>query len=69
MTPQPKDISNYKDFPNPVFIDGNTTYYRESQLPEDLRGTHLQYESSDNCVDYFHAKLNGLGLLRTAIDV
>jgi len=68
MTPQSKDISNYKDFPNPVFTDRNTTYYLESQLPKDLRGAYLQYECSDNSVDFFHANINDPGLLRTAIE-
>lgn len=68
MTPKSKDICKYKDFPNPVLAEGNTTYYLENQLPEDLRGAYLQYEGSDNSVDYFHADLIDPGLLRTAIE-
>lgn len=68
MTPKSKDISNYKDFPEPVLAEGNTTYFLESQLPKDLRGVYLQYEGLDNSVDYFHAELNDSGLLRTAIE-
>lgn len=65
-TPKSKDISIYKNFPKPVLKEGNTSYYIESQLPEDLRGAYLQYENSDNSVDYFQAKLNDPELLRTA---
>ncbi len=65
-TPKSKDISIYKNFPKPVLKEGNTSYYIESQLPEDLRGAYLQYENPDNSVDYFQAKLNDPELLRTA---
>ena len=67
-TPKSKDVSAYKTFPKPVLTEGKVVYYLESQLPEDLRGAYLQYENSDNSVDYFQAKLNDPGLLRTADD-
>lgn len=65
-TPKSKDVSTYKSFPKPVLKEGNTAYYRVEQLPEELQGPYLQYENSDNSVDYFQAKLNDPGLLRTA---
>ena len=67
-TPKSKEVKSYKKFPKPVLTEGNTSYYLESQLPEDLRGAYLQYENQDNSVDYFQAHLNDPGLLRTSVD-
>lgn len=72
VTAQPaKDISDYDFFPNPVSKDtiADCLFYRESDLPDDLRGNYIiHWDKSTGKTDIIHGVLNDPGLLRYAIN-
>ncbi len=67
-TPRAKNIYSYTRFPKSVSVHGNYSYYKEEELPKDLRGVYLTYEGLDRNSKTIHAKLIDPGLLRYAID-
>lgn len=67
-TPATKAISNYKQFPEAVAMDKTYTYFKEEELPYDLRGFYLNRVDANGKTTMIHAKLNDPGLLRYAIN-
>ncbi len=67
--PASKDISQYGKFPKPVERYKNYSFYKMSQLPEDLQGAYLLYRNNaTNKTIAIHAELDDPGLIRYAID-
>lgn len=67
--PKSKNIKDYNFFPLPVNSEPilNYNFYREAELPEDLRGIYFeQWTKSDNKMIQIHASLNDSGYLRYA---
>lgn len=67
-TPTAKDIKTYNKFPEPVGKRKNYTYYKEDQMPEELRGVYFVHTDKDNRTSSIHAQLNDPGLLRYSVD-
>lgn len=67
-TPESKYIKTYTEFPQSVGRNGSYSYYKEEQLPEDLRGVYFNYSRPRADSKVVHAILNDPGLLRYAID-
>lgn len=67
-TPESKKIRDYTKFPKAVGRNGSYSFFREEQLPEELRGVYLNYVNANGVSRAIHAKLNDPGLLRYAID-
>lgn len=63
LTPASKDIKQYKNFPQQVGKDGRMTFYREDNLPEELRGVYIEDGGQT-----IHSIINDPGALRYAID-
>lgn len=62
-----RDTKQYSNFPNPVNSEplGNRWFYKESELPEDLRGVYLEYwDKKTGKISEIHAHLDDPGLLR-----
>lgn len=66
-TPSVKDVKSYNSFPRSVGESGSSSFYREDQLPEELRGVYFNYEGKNGSTR-IHALLNDPGLLRGATD-
>ena len=71
--PASKDINEYSSFPSPVNAEpiGNQKYsfYRESELPEELRGVYFEYwDKSKDQTTAIHGLLNDSGYLRYSIE-
>jgi len=69
--PTSKNIKDYNSFPLPVNDEPilNYDFYRESELPEDLRGVYFEYRDKLlGKTKLVHASLNDPGYLRYAID-
>lgn len=67
-TPATKAINNYKRFPKAVAKDKTYSYFKEEELPDDLRGFYLNRVDPNGKSTMIHAKLNDPGLLRYAIN-
>lgn len=67
LTPESKNINNYKNFPKRVGKRGQYTYYKVNLLPDELRGVYLNYVDANGKLERIHATLNDPGLLRYAI--
>lgn len=66
-----KDISKYDNFPKPVNTDTikGRMFYRESELPADLRGNYITYrDTRKGKSKTIHGNLHDPGLLRYAIN-
>lgn len=68
MTPSPKDISDYPDFPQPICKQGDKTFYHIEQLPEELQGVYINAGYVGEKDTTYHATLSDPGLLRYDID-
>ncbi len=67
-TPASQDIKSFSNFPQPIGIVGNTSFYLMDSLPDILQGVFLYYRTADNKSENIHAILNDPGSLRYAID-
>jgi len=63
-----KSVGSYKRFPKAVSVEKKYAYYKEEELPEDLRGFYLNRVDANGKSTMIHAKLHDPGLLRYAID-
>lgn len=67
-TPPTKTIDSYNSFPRPVAKRGTMTcFYLAEELPEDLKGVYLYYDSHGKTTN-IHAKVIDPGLLHYSID-
>lgn len=68
VTPQSKDIRDYKTFPDAVAKIGRRSFYKITELPDELQGVYLQYIGEGSSYPIIHAKLYDPGSLRYTID-
>ena len=70
LTPASKDIGSYADFPSAVSdtpIEGYT-FYKESELPRELKGVYFNRRYKDGSFQEIHGVLKDSCLLRYAIN-
>lgn len=65
-TPPSKTIESYNTFPKSIAKKGAKTFYLVDELPDDLQGAYLYYQSRDKTRN-IHAKVNDPGLLRYSV--
>lgn len=63
-----KAVGSYKRFPKAVSVEKKYAYYKEEELPDDLRGFYLNRVDASGKSTMIHAQLHDPGLLRYAID-
>ena len=61
-------INNYPNFPHPLEIIGNRSFYYVDKLPSDLQGVYLNVVGKDLRSNLIHASVEDPGLLRYAND-
>ena len=67
--PAAKDITKYNSFPKPIEKFSNYSFYKTSQLPDDLQGAYLVFlEHNTKQGKAIHAHIDDPGLVRYAID-
>ena len=67
ITPASKNIRSYEQFPQAVDVKGDTVYFKEKELPDELRGVYFTFSDSLGKSRIIHSKLDDLGLLRSSI--
>ncbi len=66
--PKSKEIGSYKRFPKSVGKKDDYTFYKEEELPDELRGVYFSYTNKEGKSEIIHSKLIDPGLLRYASD-
>lgn len=67
--PSSKDITKYKNFPNPVGKNKDMLFYPMEKIPEELQGIYFyHYDAAKKKAENFQASLYDPGALRYAIE-